>query len=307
MEANHSDGPLVGNISRTPRVLIAGTTRNPKRSLNRTVSALTCLLSRMDVYFEFFVVESDSKPPGLRRLKNLSKRNAGFKYISLGNLSSQFPNRVSRIAKCRNEYMRHLELGSSETFTHLMVVDFDGVSSSLRVPTDTDTLFRHDTAVTGNQIGRYYDILAFRRRNEMEQDYRLTMFEQIASGQSAADAYLQSLWKFQKRISAREPEFSVESAFGGIAVYPAPPLVGIRYTPGEIGKDLIECEHVSFSSEIRKRGLDIIILPTLQNRGSKCHTLMASVGPKIIGLLRLRLVDLFLRRISPTINAKNLN
>jgi hypothetical protein len=104
----------------------------------------------------------------------------------------------------------------------------------------------------------------------------------VSQGLSEIEAYLGALVVAQRKIPRDLSEFEVESAFGGLAIYPVSLIVHSRYKPRIIGPGLVECEHVSFNQLVRRNGGKVVIAPDLINRGDFGHTwfshpLLASV------------------------------
>jgi hypothetical protein len=86
------------------------------------------------------------------------------------------------------------------------------------------------------------------------------------------------------RIRSNTKTLEVQSAFGGLVIYPAKALAGIRYVPELLDGVLYECEHVSLSKSLRRNGTKIMIAPSLMNKGSLRHT-FASI-PAVLFILK---------------------
>jgi hypothetical protein len=255
------------------KILVVGTVRNCSKSIRRVVRSLERELLAAGREPQFFLVESDSEDNTLDKLNALSKSKANFRFTSLGNLRTSIPDRLQRIAACRNVYLQELERLNAEEFqfSHLVVADFDEVNFRIRIPRNGDWLFSDESVFTSNQLGRYYDILALRASGWVEEDYRISIKRLQAGGSSLLRAYLKAVSQKQLKIPHSSRAFEVQSAFGGLAVYPAKVLVSLRYVPELIGEGLYECEHVSLSKSIRNRGTKIQIAPGLRNSGSFRH------------------------------------
>jgi hypothetical protein len=63
----------------------------------------------------------------------------------------------------------------------------------------------------------------------------------------------------------------VESAFGGLAIYPRKSLLNAEYI-GVTDKGKEICEHVSLNEKIRKNGFRVLVDPSLINTGFTEHT-----------------------------------
>ena len=256
------------------KVLVVGTVRNCSKTLRRVLRVLEGELVAVGREPEFFLVESDSDDNTVVQLRALSKNKANFRYVSLGQLQMTIPDRIQRIAFCRNAYLEELEKLNvgEERFHHLVVADFDEVNSKIQFPRDSDWLFSEGSVFVTNQLGRYYDILALRADGWVEEDYRVSTKRFLATGIRPLRAYLKTVAQKQVRIRSSTRAFEVQSAFGGLAIYPAKALEGIRYVPELLDGVLYECEHVSLSKSLWARGTIIMIAPSLRNRGSLTHT-----------------------------------
>jgi hypothetical protein len=181
------------------------------------------------------------------------------------------------------EELERLNVGG-ERFHHLVVADFDEVNSKVQFPRNSGWLFSDESVFATNQFARYYDILALRAEGWVEEDYRVSTKRFLADGIRPVRAYLKAVAQKQVRIRSSIRAFEVQSAFGGLAIYPAKALEGIRYVPESLDGVLYECEHVSLSKSLRARGTKIMIAPSLKNKGSLRHTFASN--PVVLFILR---------------------
>jgi len=268
------------------KVLVVGTVRNCSKTLTRALRVLEKELVEVGREPEFFLVESDSDDDTVNQLRDLSSNQANFRFVSFGKLQTTIPDRIQRIAFCRNAYLEELEKlnGDEDRFLHLVVADFDEVNSRIQFPRNGDWLFSEESVFATNQFGRYFDILALRAEGWVEEDYRVSTKRLLADGIRPLRAYLKSVSQKQVHIRSSTKAFEVQSAFGGLAIYPAKALAGIRYVPELLGGVFYECEHVSLSKSIRRKGTKIMIAPSLRNNGSLRHT-FASI-PAVLFILK---------------------
>jgi hypothetical protein len=278
--------------------LVAGVVRNGAKTISRTVQQLRKLFGGF-ADLEFFIVESDSSDSTVATLERLKASQPGFGFVSLGDLRFAIPDRILRISFARNVYLEYLETIQSDSEnppSHLVVADFDGVNVKIRSLARPSQLLQEQVVICANQHGRYYDILALRCAGWVVDDYRVLISEYIDKGESASVGYLENLLSPQIRISELSPEIEVDSAFGGLAIYPVRLLRSVRYSP-QILADLkiAVCEHVSFSNQIRSSGGVIRILPSLRNTGDWRHTWFSN--PVIINSLRLLLKNTTARKL----------
>lgn len=257
------------------KVLVVGTVRNCSKTLSRTVQNLEREIGLLGFQSVFFLVESDSNDTTLQKLESLRQSKDNFSFLSLGSLTGLIPERIQRIAHCRNAYLEHHEslIEAGESFSQVIVADFDGVNNKLRIPHSILALLGEDCVITANQFGRYYDILALRADDWVTEDYRV-------SDVNFAEGFLGRLMGLKVSVSDKQIKIrssgdpiNVTSAFGGLAIYQSKHLASLRYNPKELPGSVIECEHVSLHEEIRKKSTRILIAPQVQNSGAWQHTL----------------------------------
>lgn len=274
--------------------LVLGLARDCQRTLRQTVSAIHEFLPP-DSLISMYLVESDSKDQTLETMKVLREEDTSFNFISLGNLAEAEPDRILRITQCRNSYLEHLDqvLVGGEHYDFVLVADFDGVNTSIRAAESIDRLLSQSTVICANQRGRYYDILALRKTGWVEEDYRVTNNLNATRGIDPLVSQLRSVFSKQIRISPSSDNIEVESAFGGLAIYPLKAISGLRYSAKLLAPGVYECEHVSINRQVRQRGYAIEIAPSLQNKGSLCHTFFSLPPLRFLALAAGSLRGLF--------------
>ena len=285
-------------------ILIAGIVRDCRKTIVPSINQLQNLLS-LNVNLSYFLVESDSTDGTELILERLSKKNPRFNYKSLGNLAPEIPDRIRRIAYCRNQYISYLQdqLEMGKKIDYLLVADFDGVNARVSLRAAGQKILSSDTIVSANQKGFYYDILALRAPSWVEEDYRISMTKDRTS-RDPLTSFLRFVSLKQRRISKNEPPIKVLSAFGGLAIYPVPLLDGCRYEPPELAPDIWECEHVGFNSQALSNGGQMVILPALRNKGSLLHSLFAYRLPRYaLQILILLGVPSLFRKFKGKLNA----
>jgi glycosyltransferase involved in cell wall biosynthesis len=255
--------------------LVLGVAKNCQKTLRRTVAAVSKLLPPNSLV-SIFVVESDSKDGTVELMKALRRENPSFDFLSLGSLELTEPDRIRRIAYCRNAYLDQLDQARLEgkQYDYVVVADFDGVNSKLQTLEPMDAVLSDSKVVCANQIGRYYDILALRKSGWVDEDYRVTNSRSVAQGSNPILCHLRNVSGKQIKISRFAKNIEVESAFGGLSIYPVKAIAGLRYSAELLRTGVYECEHVSLNKQVRQRGYAIEIVPGLQNSGSRRHTFL---------------------------------
>lgn len=268
------------------KIFVVGVARNCSRSIYSTIMQVDSLFNRI-AELAFFVVESDSNDDTVQELQRLSNIDSRFKYRSEGRMTEKIPNRIMRIAYCRNIYLEEFQLRLSlgVKFDYLLVVDLDGINNKIAFDGDISNLFDKRFVTTANQVGHYYDILALRASNWIEHDYRELIEKKYFS---RLHGLTENVYRKQKKIRKNSTAIEVTSAFGGFALYPASSVVGCRYHPRYLGGDEYECEHVSFSKCATSNGVKIRILPALRNRGSIRHTFLSYNPFKLLLTLAIK-------------------
>ena len=244
-------------------VLITGLIRDGEKHLEKEVETLYRAFENFK-RVEFLIVESDSSDNIVHVLKELSKEIKGFEYVSLGNLSSQMPNRIDRIAFCRNK--AHALISEKiASYDYIAVTDLDGVNHLLTQDAVQSCWSRSDwDVVTANQSGPYYDIYALRAEGWCEVNCEEEVRKLANSGIHPMKARKKEIYDRQKVIPISSNWVPVKSAFGGLAIYTSESFMFGSYSSRNRA-DLIECEHLSLNLAITVKGGRIFINPRLIN------------------------------------------
>ena len=244
-------------------IIITGLTRNGGKVIRREILNLTNAFSGFKEV-AFFIVESDSTDNTLEILEEISTEIPNFAYTSLGQLENQLPNRIDRIAFCR-EYARKSISEKQNTFDYVCVADLDGVNSLLTKSAVESCWQRDDwDVVTANQSGPYYDIYALRVEGWCPENSWALQEQMVKRGIHPMKARQLAVYSKQRRISADEPWISVHSAFGGLAIY----LWDCFKLASYSGRDELSnvvCEHVVLNLKLEQEGKRIYINPKLIN------------------------------------------
>jgi len=253
-------------------VAVVGIVRNCASSLAPSVSSIIQGLDPITVKRWHFV-ESDSEDGTLGSLNEMSDKNSRFSFESLGQLSRQIPERIERLAFCREKI--RLWLTSLEEKPDVVVVaDMDGVATGLLrgvLSRSFDTYFGDFDVLTANTFGRYYDILALRRPGLVEEDYREVEDALLREGENPFGAKYLGLVQHQKVLSSSEVPIPVRSAFGGLAAYKYECMTASSYISSNTGV----CEHVIFHEKLVAQGFKIAIVPSIQIYGDPRHSMFA--------------------------------
>lgn len=246
-------------------VLITGLARNVGDRIEGEIIRLERAFRSFEE-ISFFVVESDSEDTTVRELEKLQSSRGNFRFNSLGTLRFQIPDRVTRIAFCRDAYMREIRQNPRyQSYDYICIVDFDLENDSLSASGIESCFSRSDwCGVFANQKGAYYDIYALRSRNWSEtncwESDRLLREEGLDPNISRHIA----VYSKMRKVDIHGPWIPVESAFGGLAIYRRKCIADTNYQSIEF-LNSGDCEHVLFNKSLVQRNHKLFINPFLTN------------------------------------------
>lgn len=245
----------------TQKILLVGVISNVSKTLERELKIVLKSLSSFES-IQIFLVESDSKDETVRVLKKIQSSNRNFTYISNGNLSAKLPNRIERIAFCRNLYVNFIRDNYKKyLWSYVAVADLDGMNFKI-TKRGVDSCFKINTKWDGlmaNQTYGYYDIYALRAKNWVEYDcfLELSKVKKETIPPKVSKYKLMNFLilfnhydKIRKKIifdkmlilKKNLGLIKVDSAFGGFAIYKADIFFDSDYQL----TDSFSSEHVSF-------------------------------------------------------------
>ncbi len=266
------------NLSREPKdprdqvFLIAGVVRNGEKTIMNEIMHLANVFKNFS-NLHWFLVESDSNDQTLKKLYELSKTIPNFRYLSAGSLIEKMPSRLVRLAYCRNLYLDELRNNPLyQNIQYLVVTDLDNMNPLL---TEKAVLscwqYENWGACCANQKGPYYDLGALRHADWMPNDcWRHYQFL-LRHTKSVDKAMEAAIYANMIVIPEESDWIEVDSAFGGIAIYPVKVLGQARYAGYDsLGRESVD--HIGFHEGIRKNGYSIYINPRLINTSFNGHT-----------------------------------
>lgn len=268
-------------------VVILGLCRNVSKQLPNDVKRL--LESFQDfskLHFRF--VESDSSDNTLEVLAELEKSVPNFKYLTLGNLQSDIPERVARICYCRNVCIDVLNQDPAlANCTYVVVSDLDGVNELLTREAVISCWERDDwDACMANQAAPYYDIYALRHEIWSPDDCWHYEAELRASGVNPVTARNKAVYSRMLTIAPDSPWIQVDSAFGGLAIYKRQLFKNARYSSRLPSGEHV-CEHVTLHKQMTKEGARLFINPKLINLGWNTHSESKKFSKKVKRIIKL--------------------
>jgi hypothetical protein len=213
------------------------------------------------------VVESDSSDDTVKKLEELSRKIPNFSFVSMGQLSKQYPRRTDRIALCRNAIID--AVSSTPQFAdidYVAMADMDGMNS-LVTPQKISGCWAAEEqwdVVTANQLGDYYDIWALRHPQWSPVDcwQQKKALEPVIGGQPAENLAVTAK---QVNLDAQAGLIEVDSAFSGLAIYRREAFLAGRYAGTDKRSGFDVADHIPFHEELRETGYRIYINCALIN------------------------------------------
>jgi glycosyltransferase involved in cell wall biosynthesis len=266
-------------------ILVSGVIRNGETTLGKSISEIISSLPEFK-RIHILIVESDSSDNTVGELEKIAEIYPDFSFITLGNLQERMPSRTERIAYARNVYLSEFQKNSKyKACSFLLVSDLDGITELLKKESFINCFKDEITVHTANQAAPYFDIWALRHPLWSPNDCW------------AEHTFFRSKFKWpetslQKSILSRmitlPPNtelIEVESAFGGLAVYPRKSLINAQYE-GLSGDGTEICEHVTLNRCIKRNGYKIVVNPSLINTGYTSHTIEKKFRYKLLRYLK---------------------
>ena len=265
------------------KVVLVGTISNAEKKLESDLYKVFNSLHFFD-QIDVFLVESDSLDSTIAVLNKISKKTVNFNYITLGNLKAIVPNRIERIRKCRNEYVKFIRNNINiKKWDYVVVADLDGMNTALESDS-ISRLFSSQTswdACFANQKHGYYDLYALREitwmprncftdleliKNKISTDipHRYQFFKRFRRLIAYDQARKISLYDKMRVISREANWIQVDSAFGGLGIYKSKWFIKYDYSTNA-KEQFTNSEHVDFNLKCSKDGANLFIVPKLMN------------------------------------------
>jgi len=264
------------------KVAIVGTISNVETVLRNDLSQIIKASTDLNVS-DIYLVESDSDDQTSNLLMDLEEKYANLKYVKLGKLKHQIPNRIDRIRHCRNQYVHWLrENYVTKLWDYVIVVDLDGMNKRIDAAAINSCFLSAISwdAVFANQKYGYYDIYAlrhatwmpydcFRVLNIMKQKLRVKLLTKPIRGFLLKRFYFDQLRRkliYDKmlKIPKNSDWIQVDSAFGGLAIYRTKLFLKNDYCIIH-EKGHIRSEHIDFHEKCIKDDYNLYINPRLIN------------------------------------------
>lgn len=250
-----------------PNVLILGLARDCATKISKNIESLALLFHNQKIHW--VVLESNSSDDTLLRLHEERESRANFYVLDEPQDIELFQSRTGRMA-CRRNAL--LNFGRDLNLDDVIAVTIVDLDNDIEITSDSSDVLRLLSlghVVCAHQTPVYYDIYALRYLN-LTVDYSKEVALRISSGENPFLVYLQTLLAHQRAVGSARTDILVESAFGGLAIYPKAHILRCQY------EDDGECEHVSLNLQLTNLVSHFVISPKLQIKRVREHTLYAT-------------------------------
>jgi hypothetical protein len=270
------------------KILLVGTVSNVAKTIEKELKVVLKALSVFDSV-QVFLVESDSTDGTVKILEKIALKNRNFEFVALGKLKNKYPNRIARIAYCRNIYVKYIRDNNAiSKWNYVSVADLDGMNFKLRkkgILSCFNTNIDWDGVMANQRFG-YYDLYALRAPGWVEGD----CFEELEIVKKNSIPPKQSRYKLlrffrnfryfdklrnsliyerMKVLPKKHGFIKVQSAFGGFAIYKLDIFLINEYKIN--CKANIISEHVNFHTHFLS--LKFYINPQLINNNINVYNL----------------------------------
>lgn len=262
------------------KILLVGTVSNVAKTIEKELKVVLKALSVFDLV-QVFLVESDSTDETVKILEKIALKNRNFEFIALEKLKDKYPNRIARIAYCRDIYVRYIRDNCVVSkWDYVVVADLDGMNFKLRkngIQSCFETNIDWDGVMANQKFG-YYDIYALRAPGWVEEDCFISIKrnKKISKQPNISNISLINFIvqfnyfdKFRKKyiydqmkiIKNKNLFIKVDSAFGGLAIYKPQVFLNSLYSTDQA----IHSEHVNFHKASDNANRSFYINPELIN------------------------------------------
>ena len=263
------------------KILLVGTVSNVAKSIEKELKVVLEALSVFNS-IEVFLVESDSRDNTTKILSHIKKSLDNFEFVSKGLLSKKLPNRIERIAFCRNVYVEYIRANyKTQKWNYVAVADLDGMNFKL-TRKGIESCFSNDlnwSGIMANQKYGYYDLYALRACNWVAEDifkeldglkrnrglpkrYKNPLIDFLSNFYHYDGLRQEAIYSKMIKIKKKSAFINVFSAFGGFAIYKPEVFFNSDYSNTSRS---FESEHITFHLSAGKVGHKFYINPKLIN------------------------------------------
>lgn len=274
------------------KILLVGTVSNVSRTIERDVSIIEAQIRKIGEV-SVHLIESDSSDGTVERLTRLSQHFPRFTFQNLGNLKQQYPDRITRIRHCRNQYVQYIRQNILiESWDYVIIADLDGMNRKIRGRSIQKSINKMKSwdALFANQLFGYYDIFALRCEGWVSEDV-LELAKMLQSDIEVRNSLMRYLatqslrqkviYKKMRIIPPFRPTIKVDSAFGGFGIYKTELFQNADYSLEEF-EEPEGSEHITFHQKLVNKDRKLGIEPALMNSWLNEYNINRFVGIRIL-------------------------
>jgi hypothetical protein len=290
------------------KILLVGTVSNVAKTIEKELKVVLKALSVFDSV-QIFLVESDSTDETVKILEKLVLKNRSFEFIALEKLKNKYSSRIARIAYCRDTYVKYIRDNNAiSKWDYVAVADLDGMNFKLRKK-GIQSCFEKNIdwdGVMANQRFGYYDIYALRAKHWVEEDcfdgLRKYIDKRLAPTKNKKGVYNfirnyiisdrarhKFIYSKMKRVKKDDSWISVNSAFGGFAIYK--PWVFLDFDYDAMSRGYTVSEHVDFHEKTAVASSRYFINPYLINSNINEYNLNKLKLVRLARFLKTKIMD----------------
>jgi hypothetical protein len=262
------------------KILLVGTISNVSKTLEKELKVILKALSIFESV-NVYLVESDSIDETVKVLEKIKINNSNFNYVTLGALKENYPDRIDRIAYCRNKYVEYVrKMKEFYNFDYIAVADLDGMNFKIKkngIESCLNTDLYWDGIMANQKFG-YYDIYALRAPGWVEEDcfisishdrnlsnppkfFHFSPMNFLANFIHFDKFRKKHIYKKMKTVKKGSEFIRVYSAFGGFAIYKPQVFHNSYYSLNNKSQS----EHVNFHTTLDNSNRFFYINPQLIN------------------------------------------
>jgi hypothetical protein len=263
-------------------IAICGLARNCAHKLSDNIK----FIDELRTYFKFLqvvVVENDSHDNTRAILDNWSVRSSNViildginrSTVSISDQSNSNVNpyyshkRISYLTALRNQYLNYIN-NDGRTYDYILVLDFDVDKISL-----SGVLYSFEQRCSWDVVSAYGYSISPRLQERIHDTYAMVLL-----GEENKPQHERPIKQLQRDVRLNKISGSllrVYSAFGGLSIYKAGLLEGIKYQAfkNDDSRVQVRCEHFSICYQLhQKQNTRVVINPRMHLRYQKFSELL---------------------------------
>jgi hypothetical protein len=248
----------VNQLLKTKKIIFLGTARSCATKIAESINRIFSLAENFaDYRIEIF--ENDSEDHTLSIIQEMVLNNPRLSVVTESGLDQVLPGRTQRLAYARNKLLDRALISNPE-FDYICWADLDGLVDDRFSTQGFLSNFMYESvwdAVFPITYPIYYDVWALREKtiapNDVAWDAKHRVPSVVSHGKNLHAAVQ------QLAPGSLTGWLSVESAFGGFAIYKNQYAGAGRYVGTKRGEEI--CEHVIYNKSLIHAGARLYINP----------------------------------------------